>query len=127
MQNRARLISGIYAVLVLLLGCALVLIGLMLLGAVHIGSEPAPIIAGFLAPGLAFVTSGVFIWLRRTWALSIPWVLALLYWLLIWSQDRTYLPLIAIPIAFGALDFYTRRLGSANAEAGENVPPPTGI
>ena len=127
MQNRARLISRIYAVLVLLLGCAFTLIGLMMLRVVHIGSEPAPIIAGFLAPGLAFVTSGVFIWLRRTWALSIPWALALLYWLLIWSQDQSNLPLIVVPVAFGLLDLYIRRLGGVTAEAGEDAPPPAGI
>lgn len=120
MQNRARLISRIYALLVLLLGSALILIGLMMFRVVHIGSEPAPIIGAFLAPGLVFATLGVLIWLRRTWALSTAWVLALLCWLLLWSQDRSYLPWIVIPIAFGLLDLYTRRLGGVNAES---MPP----
>jgi hypothetical protein len=127
MQNRARLISGVYAGLVLLLGCALTLIGLMLSSAVHIGSEPAPIFAGFLGPGIAFLISGVFIWLRRTWALSAAWLIALLYWFLIWSQERSYLLLIVIPIVFALLDLYTRRLGGVITEAGEDAPPPAGI
>ena len=116
MQNRARvvgrLITRIYAVSVLLLGCALTLIGLMMFRVVHIGSEPAPIIAAFLVPGFVFVALGVFIWRRGAWALSAAWVLALLYWFLIWNESRSHLLLIVIPIAFGVLAFsalfYTR-------------------
>jgi hypothetical protein len=121
MQNRAhlagRLITRIYAVSVLLLGCAMTLIGLMMFRVVHIGSEPVPIIAAFLVPGFVFVILSVFIWRHRAWALSAAWMLALLYWFLIWNESRLYLPLIVIPIAFAALAFsalfYARSGGRA--------------
>ena len=109
MQNRAhvvaRLIMRTYAALALLLGCALMLIGLMMFGVIHIGSEPAPIITAFLVPGFIFVALGVLIWRGRTWALSATWVFASLCWLLLWSENPSYLLLIVIPIAFGALAF----------------------
>ncbi len=131
MQNRAhvigRLITRIYAALVLLLGCTLMLLGLMMFRVVHIGSEPAPIIVAFLLPGSIFVALGVFIWLHRAWALSAAGVFALLYWLLLWSENRSYLPLVVIPIAFGGLAlsalFYTRRTGPVSAELSKDRAP----
>jgi hypothetical protein len=116
-----------YAALALLLGCALMLIGLMMFRVVHIGSEPAPIIAAFLVPGFIFVTLGVFIWLRRAWALSATWVFASLCWLLLWSENPSYLPLVVIPIAFGVLAlsalFYTRRAGPISGELSKDRAP----
>lgn len=127
MQNRARLISRIYAVLVLLLGCVVVLLGILMFWAVRLGPDPGPSPFALLVPGIAFVLLTESVWLGRAWALSGTWVFALLCWLVLWGQSGEYRLLIVIPVVFSLLDLYIHRLGGVTVKVSEDAPPPAGF
>ena len=127
MQNRARLISRIYAVLVLLVGCVVVIFGILMFWAINIGRGPPPSPFAFLVPGVAFILVTESVWRGRAWALFGTWVFALLCWLILWGQSGEYRLLIVIPVAFSLLDLYIHRLGGVTFEANEDAPPPAGF
>lgn len=102
--GHARLAARIYAVCVVLFGCAPIGLAAFLVAVFGLKSSNWRLFVFVVLPGLVFIALGPLIWRQRTWAMIAALALAVAFrYVLSNPTPAIGVGLIAVPVLFAAL------------------------